>query len=172
MLTVIASSPDRMMWASDCLQSLGRDALIVTYGDYELGKIGWVLRHTTADRFLFLQDSFMVKSQRFWSMLDEHAGSVSLLSDPDVFGCYAGVYERHVLERVGVPVVESKREAVRGERQWTRAYCAQVGHVPVLFPDVSDDKASGVVERHGRQNLVLENDVIVKYKGTWKDEQL
>lgn len=172
MLTVIASSPDRMMWASDCLQSLGRDAIIVTYGDYELGKIGWVLSHTTDDRFLFLQDSFMVKSERFWSMLDEHPGSVSLLSDPDRFGCYAGVYERDVLERVGVPVVESKRDAVRCEVEWTRAYCAEAGDVPVLFPDVRDDKASGVVERHGRQNLVLENDVIVKYKGTWKAEQL
>ena len=167
MLTVIGSSPDRQAWLADCSASLGREHIaVVSYG-YELAKIAWVMENTTVDRFLFLQDSWVIKSDNFWDLLGQFEGSVALTADPYFFGCYAGVYERQVIDRIGVPVVRDKAHSILLEIDWHRQYVEASGEPTVLFPDLTDANATDVVERHGRKNLVLENDLVVKWKGTW-----
>lgn len=167
MLTVIGSSPDRQAWLADCSASLGRDHIAVVNYGFELAKIAWVMEYTTVDRFLFLQDSWQVKSLAFWDLLEQFEGSVALTRDPYFFGCYAGVYERHVIERIGVPTVKDKDHSILLEIDWHRRYVDVAGEPTVLFPELTDENATGVVERHGRANLVLENDLVVKWKGTW-----
>jgi len=166
-LTVIGSSPDRQAWLADCSASIQREHIAVVNYGYELGKIAWVMQHTTADRFLFLQDTWQVKSDSFWALLDGHGGSVALMNHPYFFGCFAGVYERHVIEKIGVPTVTEKYQSIVLEREWHRHYVEHAGEPVVLFPDLNDRNATRVVERHGRENLVLENDYVVKWKGTW-----
>lgn len=171
MLVVVGSSPGREQWLADASASIECEHIAVVNYGFELAKIGWVLDNTTADRFLFLQDSFVVKDQGFFDLLEAFPGSVALFDDPAPYGCFAGVYERSVLERVGVPTVASKRDAVRLEIEWCGKYVEAVGGVPVLFPDVTDK--TGFVQSHnGRDNLVLENTFITKFKGTWKEEQI
>ena len=171
MLIVIGSSPGREQWLADASGSIQREHIAVVNYGYELAKIRWALENTQAERFLFLQDSFIVKDQALFGMLEAFPGSVALYSDPAPYGCFAGVYERSVLRKVGVPFVDSKRDAVRLEIEWTRKYVEAAGNVPVLFPKVRD--ATGYIEDHnGRDNLVLENKYIIKYKGTWKEEQI
>ena len=167
MLVVIGSSPDRQEWLADCSGSIKRDHIAVVNTGFELGKIRWVIENTTADRFLFLQDSWLIKNEGFWDLLDAHSGSLAINSDPYYFGCYAGVYERSVIERIGVPLMADKRDAIRNEVEWHKAYVQVAGEPTVLFPDLTDNNATGTVERHGRINLVLENKYIAKYKGTW-----
>lgn len=147
------------------------EALVVSVPGWELGKLDWVLQNTTIDRFLFIQDSVIV-SPALYARLSDFDGSVAVLSDPVPFGCYLGVYERKVLQKVGVPNICSKREAVEAEIWWTQAYCEAAGDVPVLFPDLSDRNAKRHSIRHGRENLVLENEFITKYKGTWRHDQI
>ena len=147
------------------------ESLVVSVPGYELAKLGWVLENTTIDRFLFIQDSVIV-SPALYARLSAFDGSVAVLSDPVPFGCYLGVYERKILEEVGVPNLCSKREAVEAEIWWTKAYCEAAGNVPVLFPDLSDRNAKRHSIRHGRENLVLENEFITKYKGTWRHDQI
>ena len=167
MLTVIGSSPDRQAWLADCSASLGREHIaVVSYG-YELAKIAWVMENTTVDRFFFLQDSWQVKSPAFWDLLEQFEGSVALTQDPYFFGCFTGVYERHIIDRIGVPVVEDKAHSILLEIDWHRRYVEASVEPTVLFPELTDANATGVVERHGRKNLVLENDLVVKWKGTW-----
>jgi hypothetical protein len=166
-LVVIGSSPDRQEWLADCSGSIKRDHIAVVNTGFELGKIRWVIENTTADRFLFLQDSWLIKNEGFWDLLDAHSGSLAINSDPYYFGCYAGVYERSVIERIGVPLMADKRDAIRNEVEWHKAYVQVAGEPTVLFPDLTDNNATGTVERHGRINLVLENKYIAKYKGTW-----
>jgi hypothetical protein len=36
-----------------------------------------------------------------------------------------------------------------------------------MFPELTDGNAKGTEEHHGRINLVLENNYLIKYKGTW-----
>ena len=170
-MTVIGSSLGREQWLADSSKSVARQHIVVVSYGYELGKIRWVLDNTNADRFLFLQDSFVLKGDGLFDLLDKFDGSVALFSDPMPYGCYAGVYERSVLERVDEPEVTSKRDAVRLEIDWTKRYVEAAGGVPVLFPNVRDEL--GHMRFHnGRDNLVLENSFMTKYKGTWKEEQL
>jgi hypothetical protein len=160
------------VWLADCSASLGRDHIaVVSYG-FELAKIAWVMDHTTVDRFLFLQDSWQVKSPAFWDLLEQFEGSVALTRDPYFFGCYAGVYERHVIERIGVPTVKDKADSILLEIDWHRRYVDVAGEPTVLFPELTDANATRIVERHGRENLVLENEFVVKWKGTWGADQV
>ena len=168
MLTVIGSSPDRQAWLADCSASLGREHIaVVSYG-YELAKIAWVMENTTVDRFFFLQDSWVIKSDKFWDLLDQFEGSVALTRDPYFFGCYAGVYERSVVDRIGTPVVKDKQDSILLEIDWHRRYVEASVEPTVLFPELTDKNAAGVVVKHGRENLVLENEFVMKFKGTWR----
>lgn len=171
MITIIGTSPTRSGWAADALASVPGEALVVSVPGFELAKLDWVIRHTIIDRFLFIQDSVLV-SEALYDRLADFTGSVGLLSDPRPFGCYLGVYEREVLERVGIPKINSKREAVEAEIWWTKAYCEAAGDVPVLFPELSDRNAKRHAIRHGRENLVIENECLTKYKGTWRHDQI
>ena len=167
MLVVIGSSPDRQEWLADCSASIKRDHIAVVSFGFELAKIGWVMDNTNVDRFLLLQDSWKIKDEGFWDLLESHSGSVAINSDPYYFGCYAGVYERSVIEQIGVPVMADKRDAIRHEIDWHKRYVEVSGEPTVLFPELTDANAFGQIQLHGRTNLVLENDYIVKYKGTW-----
>jgi hypothetical protein len=167
MLVVIGSSADRQNWLADCSASINRNHIAVVSCGFELAKIGWVIDNTNADRFLFLQDSWLIKDDSFWDLLESHTGSVAITADPYFYGCYAGVYERSVIEQIGVPEINTKREAIDNEIAWHKRYVEVAGEPVVLFPDLSDAKATRQVERHGRTNLVLENEYIAKYKGTW-----
>lgn len=147
------------------------DAVVVSVEGYELGKLQWIVENTTLDRFLFIQDSVTV-SEALYARLSDFDGSVALLSDPRVFGCYLGVYERKILEKVGFSNIRSKREAVDAEIWWTRQYVQAAGDVPVLFPELTDRSASGPINHLGRDNLVLSNEFMTKYKGTWRHDQI
>lgn len=172
MLIAIGSSPDRSDWLQACSGSIGREHIIISNWGYELGKIRWLMDNTTADRFLFLQDSWVVKTSDFFTLLEDTQGSVALTQDPYFFGCFAGVYERTVIEQIGVPTISTKLEAVESERYWHESYVAEAGEPTVLFPDLTDKNATEVRFHNGRENLILENDYIIKYKGTWRADQL
>jgi hypothetical protein len=167
MLVVVGSSPDRQDWLADCSASIKREHIVVVNFGFELAKIDWVMKNTNAERFLLLQDSWLIKDDAFWDLLEAHPGSVAINSDPYYFGCYAGIYERSVIEKICVPVMADKRDAIRNEIDWHKAYVEVAGEPVVLFSDLTDNNATGTVKRHGRINLVLENDYIAKYKGTW-----
>lgn len=167
-LVAIGSSLGRESWLADSSASINRNHIaVISYG-FELAKIGWVMDNTKANRFLFLQDSWVIKDDSFWDLLEAHTGSVAITADPYFYGCYAGVYERSIIEQIGVPKITTKREAIDNEIAWHKSYVEVAGEPVVLFPDLTDANSTRPVEKHGRANLVLENDYIIKYKGTWK----
>ena len=52
--------------------------------------------------------------------------------------------------------------------EWTRTYHEAEPSAHLLFSDFTDRHARGrKEERYGRVNLVLENQYLIKYKGTW-----
>ena len=168
MLIVIGSSPDRGEWAAEASASIGREHIVVSNYGFELNKIRWVIENTRAERFLFLQDSWRIKSDKFWGLIDQFEGSIALNRDPYFFGCYAGVYERWVVERIGIPWVENKQHSILLEIDWHRHYVEIAGEPTVLFPELTDANATGVVVKNGRENLLLENEYVEKWKGTWR----
>lgn len=167
MLVVIGSSPDRQNWLYDCSSSIKREHIAVINFGFELAKINWVIQNTKEEKFFFLQDSWLVKDDRFWQLLESQEGSVCLTEDPFYYGCFAGVYERWVIEQIGIPITESKLDAIHNEIAWHKEYVRVAGKPTVLFPELTDKNAIRTIERNGRNNLVLENEFIVKFKGTW-----
>jgi hypothetical protein len=163
---VVATTPGREAWLADCLASLGRPCMILSDFSHELGKIRWVYEHTAIDRFLLLHDSCIVKHPALFDLLDGPE-SVSLSNCPGPFGAYLGVYTRDTLSRVELPVVRDREHAIELEREWCAAY-ADAGPWRLLFDDLTDAFASGTEERHGRINLRLENQYVIKFKGTWR----
>lgn len=164
---VVCTTPGREMWLSDCLTSINREVIVISDFTFELGKIDWMSKNTGFDRFLILQDSVVIKDDSFFDLLFSVDGSVSLNQDPSWYGCYMGIYERSALLSVGVPLPKTKQESIRYEYEWTPQYVEACDSVTVMFPDFKDQNASGKCLRHGRENLILENDYLIKYKGDW-----
>ena len=165
---VVASTPGREAWLSACLASIEREVLVLRQaGTWELGKIKWLYENTQLDRFLFLHDSVVVKDQAFFDRMFEHDGSVSVTNDPGIFGMYMGIYTREHLSRVELYSPVTQRDSIRAEVEWTRGYAEAAGDVPVVFPELRDSTNRGFVEVNGRINMVLENDYLRKFKGTW-----
>jgi len=165
---MIATTPGREQWLAQCLASLkGHPAVVLSDPNtYELGKIKWMLDNTTVDRFLFLHDSVVVKDVKFFDLVFSYPKSVAISPDPNKFGMYMGVFHRDTLNKVGVPGVKTKEDAIYHEIHWCNKYCS-AEDVPVLFSDFTDYTAKKTEMVFGRKNLVLENDYLIKYKGTW-----
>lgn len=166
MTVVIATTPGRENWLAQCLASIDRPTVVLSDFTFELGKIRWVYDNTTIDRFLFLQDSVVVKDQALFDLLNE-PGSIALTNDPRPFGMFLGVYERSVLAQIKIPLPQNKQESIDLEISWTEEYCRHATVLRTAYPELTDRNATRKEQLFGRNNLVLENAHLIKYKGTW-----
>ena len=166
-MIVVATTPGRQDWLKQCLNSISKPVLVLSDFTFELGKINWIFNNTQIDRFMFLQDSIIIKDEKIFELLYEDKGSIALTNDPCMYGMYMGVYERHVLEKIDIPIPKSKAESIQYELTWTDAYCKAARNVRLAFTDLTDSRAKRKEVIFGRENLVLENDFLIKYKGNW-----
>lgn len=154
------------MWVNDCLASLEGYTrypthVLSTYG-YELGKIKKAAE-MGLDEFVFLQDSCIVKDHALLDEMFDFDGSVALGAWP--FFMYLGKYRLDTLKKVELPEVNNKHDSVHYEGKWTRDYAEAESKLKHICRDLVDTNV--FEERHGRKNMVLENDYLIKYKGTW-----
>lgn len=170
---VICTTPGRDLWAADCLESIHKTAsdkwplLVLSDFSFELGKIRWLLDNTTLDRWFLLHDTVVVHDADLFTQAFEKPLSCAVSNCPTKFGMYLGVYARSTLERLErIPQPNTKDDAIYWERYFADEYCA-LEEVPTLFPEFDDAHAPFEEERHGRNNLVLTNRWLTKYKGTW-----
>lgn len=166
---VIGTWEGREQWSEWCRFSLLQSGYqgnihIVKSPHYEVGCLALAAEVVKGDRFLFLQDSFEVTSREFWDYIPE--GSSWLFGRPVM---YAGVYETEVVRRIigEYPLSDDKRTAIHRETLFCDHYTRVTG-APSIWPDVTDDTALGEAERFGRNNLVLGNAFVRKWKGTWE----
>lgn len=157
--TVIGSHPDSP-WLPDLLRSIspGRPVHVHRGGGYELTALRAGIERF--DRFLFLQDSTIVRSPLFWDVIDT-AGDTWLFGHPPM---YMGVYTSRRLRRAlrSAPKAPDKEASIA----WEVELAARLP-MGTLWPDVTDDTGQ-IEERHGRTNLRLESDLLTKWKGTWR----
>lgn len=166
-MIVIATTPGRENWLAQCLASINDPVLVLSDFTFELGKINWIFNNTKIERFMFLQDSVVIKNQSLFDLLFKDKGSISLTNDPAMYGMYLGIYERHILKKIEIPVPKTKAESIAYELSWTDNYCKAARNVRLAFTDLSDSRAKRKQVLFGRENLVLENDFLIKYKGNW-----
>jgi hypothetical protein len=166
-MIVVATTPGREDWLKQCLTSINRSVMVLSDYSYELGKINWLINNTKIERFMFLQDSVVIKDERLFELLYNDKGSIAITNDPTMYGMYLGIYERKYLERIDIPIPKSKAQAIEYELTWTEQYCRMAKNVRLAFTDLNDRSAKRKEVIFGRENLVLENDFLIKYKGNW-----
>lgn len=164
---VIGTRPDRTEQFKNCFDSLSgskHHILKVDCDGYEIGKIKWVLDHTDIDEFVFLQDSVEIKDPKFIEMCFFLPQSVSICNYPFFFGCYLGKYKRSVLEKMDLPDIKNKKEAVEYEAQIGIDYAKH--EIPfALFEDLHN--VENYVEKWGHKVMKIENEYLIKYKSIW-----
>jgi len=168
---VISTSSGRSDWVEMCLQSVTTSipTIVVSTGGYELGKLKWVYDNTSVDRFIFIQDSIVIRDNSLLEGLFELKGSVCLMDEPSCFGSYLGLYERETLEKTFIPDVLDKEESITQELAWTRNYVHSCGgHNYVRHPEFIRHKIVETVWRNGRVNKLYVNPLYEKWKGTWR----
>ena len=173
---VIGSTTTTRDWLQNCLNSFGKydryPILVVINDDFEMGKLKWVYDHTDLDEIFLLHDTVEIKdTSLFDEAFGECAGKSFALSDhPAYMGMFLGKYRRDILKLMDIPLTRTKKEAVIQEDEFNRRYCNLEPHKVLLDPtlrntDIFEDK-------FGRKNMVLENQYIKKYKGTWAWEMV
>lgn len=155
---VIGSHPDSPWIADWSPRILGRrDVFVHRHGGHELT----ALRAAPFDRFLFLQDSTEILHPSFWDVIDGLDGPAWLFGWP---GMYLGIYDRNDL----LPIFAEAPDPVGKEAsiEWEHRIRHALPY-PALWPEVTDSTGR-LEERHGRMNLVLENQFLRKWKGTFR----
>ena len=167
-MIVIASTPGSP-WLAECLDSLGTDREFMVLSNYkwEMGKIRFMFEYTKVEEFVLLHDSCVFKDPDFIDWFFDFDSSVALSNCPVPFGMYMGKYRRETLQKVNLPWVQDKNDSIHFERAFADEYCRAEPGIPTLFPEFHDRNATRTEEKNGRLNLVLENQYLIKYKGTW-----
>jgi hypothetical protein len=162
---VVGTSPGRESWLSDCLSSISYPTVVVSNFGFEIGKFRWIIENTSIQRFVFLQDTVKILDNTFFEVLDKAVGSISLMDVPGPFGSYLGVFERKIINEVGLPVVASKSDSIFFENHWATKYFEACGTLYAV-----DGLENQLIEnqfKNGRNNLVYRNRYFEKWKGDW-----
>lgn len=166
-LIVIGTADGREGWVADCEASLaGRDHIVVNrQGEYELGVIRWCLENESFDRLIFLQDSVVITDPTVFDRIAATPGSICLNHAAHMhLSCHLGVYERHVMETIGVPRVDNKHDSMYlGEWGWTLGYIAVAGSITCF--DQTQEWGQPEL-RHGRWNVPHNMGYGIKYRAT------
>jgi hypothetical protein len=115
------------------------------------------------EEIAILNESMIVKDNSVWDIIfEEHRGRSVMLADRYLMFC--GKFLRRYLPPY--PTVTNKYEdVIYGEGVWCQLYQrADPNYVP-LQPLV--DQYEIFEEKHGRTNMIVENDYFKKWKGHW-----
>lgn len=151
-------------WIDECLKSL--DGVMypvdVVDGGSTFDPMGFYhAKKKGYKNFVLLHDTCVVKDQKLFDILFSHDEHVSL--SPGFLMCM-GKYRLDKLPELP-PQPMTKRQAVEFEGQYCSALRGEC-----LFPDFVDSDV--FEEKNGRNNLILENEYLKKYKGFWSIEQI
>jgi hypothetical protein len=157
---VITTSEYTKDWLGECLASISnyKYPIAIRYNSDEDNR--WELAgikkgKDTFDEFVHLMDTTIIKDSSLFDKLFEVPGHVFLTS-----GGYHYMGKFVSADLPDIPTVHTKQEAVAYETRWLQRPCGFFEPDLPVHTDV-------FVEKHGRRNMVLENDYLIKYKSTW-----
>lgn len=159
-------------WLIPLLESIKTDyPILITNHEGEawcMGAIQQTWEHTNYKELLFMNESMVVKDNAIWDIVfKQHKGQSVMLGDR--FLMFFGKFRRPIVSQLHFPVVHNKIDDVMlGEGQWCRQYYELQDHVAIQ-PLTDGDTFE---EKHGRKNMILENNYFIKWKGSWDMETL
>lgn len=155
-----------MIVGNGCLPTEGDINIGNDWNGYELGAIAH--GYKMFKEFVFLPDTCFVKDISLFDKVFDREGGVALCKN---FFSYLGKYNSKVISEIGVPKVTTQREAVDKELHWNKLYMKSDllwKYFEATLPIQSDK----FIDKNGRKNMVLENDYLIKYKGTWEESMI
>lgn len=164
-------------WLAECVQSMPKDVplIVVCRPFYETGAIKWTHENTCLDEFLFLPDTvFAKKHDWIYTALAAEGRGVSVIGSQ--YSAFIGKYRRVILDRMHTRphqfiYARNKHEAIP---EWSvQEYAALEGSgLITLWPRSAEGLDDGPKRefKNGRLNMVIENEHLVKYKGSWGPE--
>lgn len=162
---VVGATPGRTPWLVDMLASLDTGhypVLVINTWDFEIAVFQEAVEHF--DEFVFLPMTCIVKDNSLWyHMFEGERQSISLSNTPCPFGMFFGKYLSEDVREIGFPPCANKFEAILQERAWTEKYAALRPYK--AFADLPDSWR--FENKYGRKNMVVENQWMKKWKGSW-----
>jgi hypothetical protein len=135
---------------------------------YELGALKWALDHTEFTDFMLLHSSTEVKDLGFLiSLFGEKSVCIT-----ERLGSYMGIYKREILEQMQIPNTPTKSSSVTEEGSFTAQYIIKAPHMVIDAPEILPMRSEKYVEKFGRNNMVIENNYLIKYKGCWAPDMI
>lgn len=169
---IITTSKHTEKFLKDCLDSIPRkycplvvcnggyyaeeaDQLIVN--DWNGFELGGILRGKEVfDEFIHIMDTTIIKDPSLFEKLFEMPGHVFLTK-----GGYHYMGKFVSKDLPEIPKIEHKSDAIALELHW-------LGDKPRTYFEPDLPVHTDIFEeKHGRKNMVLENDYLIKYKATW-----
>lgn len=159
-------------WLADLLNSIVTEypIIISNHNGWVMDAVRLAFENTPFDEIFFLNESMIVKDNAIWDIVFKQYEGRSVAVG-DKFLMHLGKYRREIAEKTTYPTIKNKMDEVTlGEFGWTREYMA-------LDPDYVSvqpitDTFEVFEEKHGRNNLILENNYFVKWKNCWSMEQI
>lgn len=152
-------------WLEDLL-----DSIDTTYPIIISNHQGWCMNgiqkfyeNNDYDEVCILNESMIVKDNDLWRIIFEENKGKSVMLGVD-YTMFTGKYlTEHILP---FPDVKTKRDDVLlGEDQWCRGYSRQP--IEHILLDPLHDTFQEFEEKNGRNNMILENQWLKKFKGHW-----
>lgn len=116
---------------------------------------------TRYKRFLFIHDSVTILHPHFWTVIDSTVGPAWLTGGPPM---HLGIHDRAQLQPVldTYPATLDKRMSINSEGD-----LPQRVDYGIIWPEISDATFLRMEHRHGRNNMILGNEMWEKAKGNW-----
>jgi len=176
----VATTPGRVEFLTNFLESMrkydGKYPLFIE-SSYEYGWFDFA-RNYEWDELLFLHDSCEIKDYDLFDMVFEtyKGKSVSFTGIP-YFLMGLGKFLRDPYLKASFDTKNAYMDYKDKEFTFGNDYVKYAGEPPVvLFPEFLEnekkDKYRAMERKFGRQNIILENQYIKKYKGHWTRKML
>jgi len=165
---IIPSHKRFRQWLNNLLPTIDTPYTVVIHtntddnNEYEVGAVKKGLE-LGLDEFFVLHDTTEVKDNNLFKLLfeDYKGRSVWMNSRGQMF---LNKYRKEVLDKTEIPVVTDKRSAVKSEDTLQQRY--REHEKPVVLDEGFVDGPAREY-KFGRENMVIENKWLKKYKGTW-----
>lgn len=128
-------------------------------------EMGGILRGTEHfDEFIHLMDTCVITNPEAIERMFEHKGSMYFCRG---FFSYLGKYISDIAIKTGIPKVEDKEAAIFHEHAWHRKYLANDPNAKQFDPALPVTTEI-FEEKNGRNNMVIDNGFIKKWKATYR----
>lgn len=158
---VVTTSEHTKDWLFDCLKSIGNKyptLLRVNTPQKNRWELGGIqLGKDIFDEFIHLMDTTIVKDNTLFDRLFELPGHIFLTE-----GGYHYMGKFVSKDLPEIPKINTKEEAIALELHWLDGYSRTY-----FKPDLPVH-TNVFEEKHGRRNMVLENEYLIKYKATFQ----